>query len=450
MEYPELPTFEDHSVLFDRFINLVTPPDGSRMMLRVGGGSADSTYWKTSTANAPPEVTSIGDTWMARLASLTRRHRLRVMLDLNLAVHSTAMATGLVRAALKALPKGSLAAMAIGNEPELYHDVPGLARERIATTFRSTPTNWELGYSPAGYARDYRAYARALVAVAPEVPLAGADDIGRTTAWLRGTLMLGRLSPRIVTTHRYPLSQCASASSRVFPTVPRLLAESATVGMARSVMPWLKEAGSRQLGLRVTELNSTTCSGRYGVSNTFASALWAPDALFELIQAGVPGVNLHVRPARPNSAFIFDGNSVVARPELYGLAMFSSMLGRGARLVAVQSPQLSADHLKVWPVRSSSGLKVLLINKGSLDVSVRLNAPVVATTVAKVTRLTAPGTASTSGVTLAGQTIGPDMQWRGRRLSGSVIRSPGGAYRVFVPGYSAALVSFPVPASSRT
>jgi hypothetical protein len=129
--------------------------------------------------------------------------------------------------------------------------------------------------------------------------------------------------------------------------------------------------------------------------------------------------------------------------------MFSSMLGRGARLVAVQSPQLSADHLKVWPVRSSSGLKVLLINKGSLDLSVRLGAPVVATTIAKVTRLTAPGTASTSGVTLAGQTIGPDMQWRGRRLSGSVIRSPGGAYRVFVPGYSAALVSFPVPASSR-
>jgi hypothetical protein len=34
------------------------------------------------------------------------------------------------------------------------------------------------------------------------------------------------------------------------------------------------------------------------VSDTFATALWAPDALFELLRAGIDGVNVHVRPSR--------------------------------------------------------------------------------------------------------------------------------------------------------
>ena len=45
----------------------------------------------------------------------------------------------------------------------------------------------------------------------------------------------------------------------------------------------------------MTELNSVTCGGLRGVSDSFATALWAPDALFEMLRAGVDGVNIHVR-----------------------------------------------------------------------------------------------------------------------------------------------------------
>ncbi len=44
-------------------------------------------------------------------------------------------------------------------------------------------------------------------------------------------------------------------------------------------------------------MNSVTGGGAKGVSNTFASALWALDTLFELAQAGVSGVNVHTFPS---------------------------------------------------------------------------------------------------------------------------------------------------------
>ncbi len=450
MEYTELPTYENHSVLFDRFLDLIKPRDGSPLMLRIGGDSADWTYWKTSARHAQPQVTSIGDAWMARLASLTRRHGLRVMLDVNLAVHSPTMAAALTRAALKALPKGSLAALAIGNEPERYHTQRWVEKERVSSTIRSTPRAWERNYAPSWYAEDYRAYARALLAVAPKVPLAGADDTGASQSWLQAILRLGRFGPKIITTHRYPLNPCASRISPSYPTLAHVLGEAATAGTAASVKPWLTTSRGRHLHLRVTELNSTTCGGKYGVSNTFATALWAPDALFELLRAGTPGINLHVRPARANSLFLFAGDGVAPRPELYGVAAFAAMFGPGAKLVAVRTTAARADRLKAWAVRSADGLKVLLINKGGTADRVQLTPGTAGSATAEISRLTAPRPGSTTGVTFAGQTMGPDMLWHGQKRSEKVARAPTGAYPILVDGDSAAVVSFPAGAARAT
>src|SRR5207248_8148334 len=99
---------------------------------------------------------------------------------------------------------------------------------------------------------------------------------------------------------------------------------------------------------------------------------WAPDALFELMNAGVDGVNLHARVTSINRPFSFDRQGLQTRPLLYGLILFRNMLHSGARLVPVQlrtgSPSL---HLKVWAVRgvfegadNPNQLNVLVINKG--------------------------------------------------------------------------------------
>jgi hypothetical protein len=45
--------------------------------------------------------------------------------------------------------------------------------------------------------------------------------------------------------------------------------------------------------LRVAEMNTISNSGREGVSNVFAAALWTLDASLEVAAAGGIGVNFH-------------------------------------------------------------------------------------------------------------------------------------------------------------
>ena len=50
-------------------------------------------------------------------------------------------------------------------------------------------------------------------------------------------------------------------------------------GPGRSVRRALRFAHENGMQFRVTELNSVSCGGNAGVADSFATALWAPDAL---------------------------------------------------------------------------------------------------------------------------------------------------------------------------
>jgi hypothetical protein len=242
-----------------------------------------------------------------------------------------------------------------------------------------------------------------------------------------------------VSAHRYPFSACVSPASGSYPTIARMLSEKASAGVARSVEPAVEVARRAGLPLRLTEINSVTCGGTTGVSNTFATALWAPDALFELMRAGVSGVNVHVRTDAVNAAFKLTHGGLAARPLLYGLIAFGRMLGPGpATLVPVRERALPAQHVKVWAVRDDGRLHVMAIDKGSRSATVDLRVP--ADGPATVTRLRAPSATATSHVTLGGQWLGHNGRWRGTPVTQTV--PPGAAgYRVRIDGYSAALVT---------
>lgn len=85
--------------------------------------------------------------------------------------------------------------------------------------------------------------------------------------------------------------QCPDGGARC--TTPRSVGSS-----ARTPRPEWRAVGP--------EINSVTGLGLGGVSDTFATALWAPDALFELMRAGVPAVNLHARVFAVDDPFTFD------------------------------------------------------------------------------------------------------------------------------------------------
>jgi hypothetical protein len=161
--------------------------------------------------------------------------------------------------------------------------------------------------------------------------------------------------------------------------------------------------------------------------------------LFELLRAGVNGVNIHVRAYAVNAPFALTDRGIETRPLLYGLITFARMLGRDARLVVLHLREQRLVHVKAWAVEISGDvLHVLLINKGERAVTTRLALP--ATGAASVQRLLAPSVTAQSGVTLGGQHLRQTGAWAGRASSQSVIPVDR-RYQLSLPATSAALLS---------
>jgi hypothetical protein len=375
-EYWSLPQWASQMPLLERVFGLVHVPGNGPLILRAGGDSADHSFWDPDQSRVPRWAFGIEPSLLAQTRQLVRGLGVRLILDLNLITNAPARATQLAQAAEAALPRGSIVGFEIGNEPDIYTRHAWLAitagRQYLGRALPSALT-------PAVYVRDFRAYAAALRQVAPHIPLAG-PALARPTidaGWARMLIAGERQSLGMVTVHRYPLSGCTRhPSSSAYATVGRLLSPELAQGMATALRPVIDAAHDAGLPLRLTELNSVNCGGRPGVSNTFATALWAPDALFALLHAGVDGVNLHVRADTINAPFAIDGGGLDARPLLYGLILFRHTLGPQARLIVPGVHARGSLNLAAYAVRTGRHtLHVVLIDKGARSVRLTLRLP---------------------------------------------------------------------------
>jgi len=242
-----------------------------------------------------------------------------------------------------------------------------------------------------------------------------------------------------VSVHRYPYTACARRPrSPTFPTVGRLLSRAATIGIAQSVDPALRAARRAGLPLRLTELNSVTCGGRAGVSDSFASALWLPGALFALLREGVSAVDLHVRADTINAPFALGPRGLTVRPLFYGMLLFTRALGAGADLVPTRVRAGSRLHLAAWTVRTGRQLRLVLINAGPRSIRVRAVLPAAGPAV--VQRLLAPSARALGGVTLDGQHLDRFGRWSGRPRPLRLMAT-GHVYTVLLPRHSTALAT---------
>jgi hypothetical protein len=466
MEFTTLPLVESHEAEWKRVLYEVTDPGPVTLPLRLGGDSAQHVRFEP--VGAPWAFTPT-----KRLVDFTARvisaSKLQVIVNVNTISSTHQEAAGWMRDLnrLYNTPSGGrIVAFEIGNEPDIYNQE---AWKRGIGIEGNGPNN-PAGVAPAdlpkeitarSFARSFTGYANALASTVPGVPviapaLAEASD---NLEWIKTLLRYRTQNLRVLSAHTYPYSACAKPGDPTYPTLRRILSESATAGMARTVRPAVKVAHKAGLSLRLTEINSVTCGGLEGVSDTFATALWAPDALFEVMKAGVEGVNLHARVTSINRPFSFDQQGLETRPLLYGMILFNRMMGPGARLVPVRVRTGSDSlHLKVWAVRASSTrdwygtpfvrdpLKVLVINKGRKSALITLHLP--ASSPGFVQRLLAPSASSTSGVTLEGQQLNHQAFWQGKRTQETVAPSGNGAYVLRVRGESAAILTVPVAATT--
>lgn len=436
-EYWALPIWERQPDVLNRVLSLLHSPGDAPLIVRIGGDSADETLWKPKMRKVPEWAFELTSSWLDGAAALVNGAAVRLILDLNLVTATPAVAAEWARAAEAALPPGSIAGLEIGNEPDLYNRkywISVVEGQSVGTAL--LPRQLLAG----DYAHDFRAYARELSQARQRTPLLGPAVAGAYLGvkWIMRLLASPHPGLRTISTHRYPYSACALPGTPGWPTIPRVLSPTATSGVAQALAPAIRVAHHAGLLFRLTEMNSVTCGGRRGVSDTFATALWAPDALFELIRGGVDAVNVHIRPRTINPAFTLGAQGLDARPLLYGLMMYTRTLGPGARLVPLQVGARHAPALKAWAVRvRGDALHVLLIDKGNQPVTTSLHFPTRGP--ATIQRLIAPSVRSKQGVTLAGQWLGVDGTWQGPRTT-ETVRLVAGGYRVTVPAHSEALV----------
>jgi hypothetical protein len=370
-------------------------------LLRFGGVSADTRVaWSDRLTPKPPWASSvIGAGDLRRLGRLAARSGWPVLLTVGLAHFDSAAAAREAAAAKRALGR-NLAGIELGNEPDAY----------AKHGFRTLP--WTFPQ----YNAQVSAYRRAIARAAPGIPLVGPDVSGSAVfrTWGPGEAIHDR--PALLTGHHYPLG-CHDVPA---PSIARLLSPRIRRLEGVSVGRYMSVARARAIGFRLDETNSVSCGGRTGVSDTFASALWAVDYVAQTMAAGMAGINFQAAPANctgysalcaPTPEGLARG-TLHAQPEWYALLLARALLG--ARPVRSVFTAPSGRNVDVRSFLSGDGKLMSLIVEDdpptakpiaiSLHVGRRFAE-------ASTLALTAPAPTARSGVELGGRTVVADGSW---------------------------------------
>jgi hypothetical protein len=387
----------------------------------------------------PPGVSyTLTDRWLAVTHAVTTALGAHLILGINLEADSGRAGAAEVSALRSGIGTSSIIAMEPGNEPELYG----------SWGWYCSPSGQEVTGRPPSYdftafVRDFSMFTRAL----PPGPLAG-PTIGNIN-WFPGVPVFIASEPRLrlVTLHRYPLQNFIPPDRPKYPTVAHLLSDAASQGLAASVAPYVRIAHARHLPLRIDEMNNVSAGGAPGVANAFVSALWVLDALFQMVNAGVDGVNIHTFPGAAYELFRFTHENgrwqASVSPEYYGLLMFAQAAPPGSHLIALAPP--GGASIRAWATRAPDGTtRVVMINDGEKRQSVALSAPG-ETGAATLERLEAPSYQAVQGVTLGGQSFGSQTQTGSLDgpPSDPTVKASAGKYKLQLPAASAAMLTIP-------
>lgn len=375
-------------------------------VLRFGGDSVDR-------SNEGP-----GPAALAALAKLTRVTRWSVIYSVSLGQFSAGQAGRDARAAERALGD-RLAAIACGNEPDEF------ARNGVRRA----------GFTESGYLRQAAACMSVVRRVVPAGRIAGPDT--SRVGWLTRYASAEKGWISLLTQHYYPLTDCGGPDG----TAITLLSRATAVAEARTIRRAVTAALIAGVPLRMSETNSASCGGIQGVSNSFASALWAADYLLIGAEHGASGMNFHGSVTWRCNAYSplcrTGAGHYMAEPVYYGL-LFVHLLGIGRLLPVTVN---SGPNLAAHAIRTPAGrIRVIVENLGGRAESVSLHAHAVSGQ-ATVLRLTGPSAEATSGIRIQGAVVRPDGAFTPDPATHLACHF--GTCEIRLSSYSAAIVTLP-------
>ena len=367
--------------------------------LRFAGKSADESFW-TSRSETPPEWagTTITPQDLDRASQAVKAAGWKVVIGVNFKHLDAARAADEVLFASRAFGE-SLDAIEIGNESDSYY-----------TDFNR-------------YLADYSSYVSAIRGVVPTARFWGGDFQGGTEF---STKFAQQPNNQVValSAHAYPLSNCEGDKGT---SISDLLASDTRAGQQNTAKVYAERAKAVKLPAITNEANSISCDGKAGVSDVFASALWAMDFGLLTQREGVFGPNFHgsiskCGAERPKYKYYTplcartkadaDATRLVAQPEYYGLLALRQI--PAGSFAAVENPGWA--HVLAYAIKGAESTTIVLINIdnpekfGQLPIEVTLDGSY--TSAEAITLETAKHTfTAKDSITLGGQSIGADAEF---------------------------------------
>ena len=408
-------------------------------VIRIGGNQVDKTFWTSSNEPQPSWAdATITPAGLNALATLANASGWKVILGVNMKQYDPARAADEAAHAEAALGS-SLQDIEIGNEPDLYPQYSG---------------------NSAQYVTDFHAYVRAITAAVPGVPIEGSDAATSPTGALQTAFVNDQASmatPQIseLTSHHYPLSNCGSPNPA--PSIADLLSSGTHSKETSAADSAVSVAKRLSLPAVIDEGNSVVCSGVQGVSDVYASALWAVDEELNFAQEGAAGYYMHgtVTQCYGTSSFPYytplcaataadaAAGNLSAQPEYYGLAAVHAV-GTGSFLQVSNSASATVRAYAIQ--HADKSVTVVLDNvadpASNGATTVQVNLP---QTFASASRfdLSSSSLSTQSGITLGGQTMHSDGTLPAPTTTSSTVGAS--TFSAAVPAGDAALITFAGP-----
>jgi len=353
-------------------------------VLRIGGNSSDNFTWSGIARTGTTPANTLTTTDIDNLSAFTKAINWPVLFGLDMGNFDPANAASEAKYVINTL-QGSLLAFQAGNEPDGYHSW----NPKRAST-----------YDYAAYKPEWESYFNAVRGLAPNARFAG-PDIAYQSAWVSSFAADESKNVVLLDGHYYqagPASDPTVTYYNLFTTIPAYPNYFNVINTA---------ALNAHMPYRISECNSINGGGKTGVSDVFASALWALDFMWMVAVNNGQGVNFHGGSGGAYSPFaLLSSGQVVARPEYYAMLAFK-YAADGAAILPVAFVN-QGYKCTVYACSKPGTTAITIINEeDKQNLNFKMQFTNLATSI-HIVRLTAPSITATAGISFSGNVVNPD------------------------------------------